>query len=227
MNIKKLVLACAAVSLLYSGDTYAAKGQKKALNFKQSLVKSKANDKKVVSAKPSKNQKRNANRSAKVKTITLLSGMKFSGLEKFPESFLSGGESETFEDVGNEFGTHIQAVWNLNSAEVTDTDEIKSLFNDLQYTTTAMALNGNQPVEDAADAEYDFSELDEMDFQGVMAKYDGSKAFYLNALAKIAYTLQQGTEGHVFWHGMFKIFVSLLVAYHYVPYLKAEKAKAN
>ena len=222
MDIKKVVLACAAVSLLCGGDVYAAKrANKKPPSFTKSLEKSQAEGKQPAEKK-SKNQKRNFNKSVKIKTVDLLQKMKFEELNEFPVDFLSGGKEGSFEDVGTEFGKHIQAVWNLDSAEVAGTDKIGDLFDDLKYTVTANSINGENSEEETVDASYDFSELDEMDFQGVIAKYDGSKAFYLNALAKIAYTLQQGTEGHVFWHGMFKIFVSLLVAYHYIPYLKAK-----
>ena len=220
--MKKLVLTCAAVSLLYGGDVFAAKRtNKKVPNFKGSLAESKAKDKKT-DGKMSKSQKRNFNKSVKIKTVALLQKMKFEELNEFPVDFLSGGEEGTFEDVGTKFGKHVQDVWNLSSDSVAGTKQIEKLFQDLQYTATAISLNKQELSEDVADAEYDFSGLDEMDFQGVIAKYDGTKAFYLNALAKIAYTLQEGTEGHVFWHGMFKIFVSLLVAYHYIPYLKAK-----
>lgn len=220
MNIKKLVLACAAISLLYGGDAYAAKTKKPTNNKVSKLAQkfggqAKAYQQPNTSRGPNSTRSKNAKRNARIKALTLLNKTREAQLEGFTPDIFSNGTEETFEDVGNEFGTHIQAVWNLDSAKVAKTAEIETLFNDLKYTATAVSLNGEQPDEESADANFDFSEIDEMDFQGIIAEYDGSKAFYLNALAKIAYTLQQGTKGHVFWHGMFKIMVKLLIADHY------------
>lgn len=229
MDIKKLIVACAAIFLLCSGDASAVarNHREKAPNFRESLAASKANDPELTASRasdpegkaPVKKRSQNAARNAKVKAMTLLSRMKFSELNDFPSDFLSGGEVETFEDVGSEFGKHIQDVWNLPSDSVVGSNEIRVLLDDLAYTATANSLNGKNS-KGAIDAKFDFSKVDEMDFQEIINRYDGSKAFYLNAIAKIAHVLNQGTKGHVFWHGMFKIMVNLLVAYHYVPYLR-------
>ena len=228
MDIKKLIVACTAISLLYGGDAFAdVKNRRKAPSFRESLAESRAKDQRATNPRASEPEEttvaakksKNANRNAKVKAMTLLSKMKFSEIRDFPSDFLSGGEPETFEDVGSDFGKHIQDVWNLTSDSVAGSDEINVLFDDLKHTATAISLNGGNS-RDAVDAEFDFSKIDEMDFQEIINRYDGSKAFYLNAIAKIAHVLNQGTRGHIFWHGMFKIMVNLLVAYHYVPYLK-------
>ncbi len=114
----------------------------------------------------------------------------------------------------SEFGKHIQDVWNLSAKDTAESEEIATLLTDLENTATPISLSKEDPS-GREDTDYDFSEIDENDFQGIIAKYDSSKEFYLNAIAKIADVLHQGTEGHVFWHGMFKIMVKLLIADHY------------
>lgn len=250
MNIKKLVLACAAISLLYGGDAYAAnpdnvikKGivaeRAKMFGGQADKYKNMGNKNKLkrsVSApanlnegsksfnKKSKDEKANA----RIKTMKLLSKIKKFELNKseqeeseeeikltaIPENLLSGGKVGTYEYVGSKFGTHIQDVWNLSSDVTAGDDAVNALLTDLKNTATVISLSEEDPS-NKKDAKYDFSEIDENDFQGIIAKNDRSKAFYLNAIAKIAAVLHKGTDGHVFWHGMFKVMVENLIAYYY------------
>lgn len=219
MNIKKLVLACAAVSLLYGGDACAAKTKKNTNSRVSELAQkfggqAKAYQQPNTSRGPNSTRSKNAKRNARIKALTLLNKTRVSPLEGFAEkNIFSGGEAGTFEDVGSDFGAHIQDVWNLNLDALAESEEVKTLLEDLQYTATSVALNGGSP--EGADNDFDFSEIDEMNFQGIMQLYDSSKAFYLNAITKILDILYKGTEGTIFWHGMFKIMVKLLIADHY------------
>ncbi len=262
MDIKKLVLACASLSLLYSGDVYAAKrGQKRKADIESSVkagakkqktpgnklrrpqsapnglnkAEEESNLRRTQSApgnlardtfnKKSQNAKRNANNRA----IKLLAQMSYGELTIFPTDFLSVSDEKfkSFEDVGSEFGAHIQDVWNINYDELEKPGSkiIKTLLDDLKYTTTYFSLYGGEESQKGDDYEYndtdfDFSETNLMDFQSIISRYENTKAFYYNALTQILHFLHTGTNGgHVFWHGMFKIMVKLMVADLYVPAL--------
>lgn len=237
MNIKKIVLACATVSLLYCGNVFAKsveeveKGRgirgstiEKGIVSERAKVfgeqvkwKRKKNDQDVDRSSDERNDKTTERRRT---ALSILSEMKKSGKEKtevenIPEDLFSKGKTGTYKAVGSEFGTHIQDVWNLSSDATAGSEEVGALLTDLSNTATVISLSEGD-TDGRSDVEYDFSEIDENDFQGIIAKNDSSKAFYFNAIAKIADILHKGTEGHVFWHGMFKVMVKLLITDHYL-----------
>ena len=230
MNIKKIVLACVAVSLLYGGDAFAGSENSKTRKSVKELAEKfggqakiyqKPNTNRGPNARNRKNAKRNAEKKEKdeliriSEAISVLRKMKQIELEDIPANLFSGGKTGTYKDVGSEFGTHIQNVWNLSSDATANSEEISALLDDLTNTATIVALSEGD-IEGRKDAQYDFSAISEDDFQGIIAKNDFSKAFYFNAIAKISHILHKGTEGHVFWHGMFKVMVKLLVTDHYL-----------
>ena len=266
MDMKKLVLACAAVSLLYGGDVFAAKKSQKTADLEKSVsvgkksknssgknaylkrsnsapvglnkTKEKSGLKPDKSApvnldrntfnKKSQNAKRNANNRA----IKLLSQMSYGEITVFPTDFLSvrDEKSKSFEDVGTEFGAHIQDVWNMSYDELEKPGSkvIKTLLDDLKYTTTYISLYGGEESNkgdnyEYNDTDFDFSNTDLMDFQSIISGYQNTKEFYYNALTQILHFLYTGTNGgHEFWHGMFKVIVKLMVADLYVPSLLKE-----
>ncbi len=228
MNIKKIVFTCVAVSLLYGGDAFAGSiVSELAENFGgQSEFYKKRN--RGPHAENQKNAERNEENKAASRTddaisvlrkvsesLSILNKMKKSELEDIPENLFSGGKPETYKDVGSKFGTHIRAVWNLSSEDAAESEEIRALLDDLKNTATIISLSEGD-LDGRKDIKYDFSEIDENNFEGIIDKNDFSKAFYFNAIAKIADVLHKGTKGHVFWHGMFKFMVKLLVTDHYL-----------
>ncbi len=149
----------------------------------------------------------------------MLSKIKESELGKkavtnIPADLFSDGKIGTFEYVGSKFGSHIQDVWNLDASTAADSEKVATLLSDLSNTATGISL-AEGDFDDRIDVDYDFSEIYENDFQGIIRKYDSSKAFYFNAITKIADVLHKGTDGYVFWQGMFKVIVKLLIADYY------------
>ncbi len=238
MNIKKIVFACATVSLLCGENAFSKSVEEveKGRGIRGSTIEEGIVSKRAsifgeqVSRKRSKSVKTDEDSDVKadqgkktklkknkknMEAIPVLAEMKGSEIQNIPADLFSGGKSGTFKDVGSEFGTHIQDVWNLSSDETAKSEAVNALLTDLSNTATALALSG-EDISGKKDKKFDFSEIDENDFQGIVAKNDFSKAFYLNAIAKIADLLYKGTEGHVFWHGMFKVMVKLLVVDHYL-----------
>ncbi len=77
------------------------------------------------------------------------------------------------------------------------------MLEDLQYTATVSKEK----------SKYNFAKISKYDFEKILEKYDGTKEFYFNALAKILLVLKEENNQH-FWYRTFQIMTRLMILDH-------------
>ena len=195
----KIIVACSVLSLLLGSNVFADSSLGKAF---KSGVDAGVRATRGVQDKIGENVKDQA---SQIKNFIEIQNEMSLGekISKVSDDLFCDGESETVEDVGSEFGAHLKDVWNLNVRATQNAPEIDTLLQDLQYTAT---VSGEE-------SKYNFADVSKYDFEKVLEKYDGTKEFYLNALAKILLVLKGENNQH-FWFRTFQLITRLMILDH-------------